>query len=242
LKGIEMKNTKSRCRLGLLTLTFLLGSIVAFAQGTPDLTGTYEGIVKMPNAPEGKVSLELKSEGGKITGRAMHGPKTIEITEAKLENGTLTLRFDKDHGFVGKIDGDKLVGEVNDGPQKFPLELKKVMPAAAAAPAAAPAAAAPAADNLNGQWDAIADANGQPFPFLLTLKVEGDKVTGSSSSQLGDSVVKDGSWKDGKLAFQLEGQNGTISMSATVIEGKLSGEFDYAGQLQGKWVAQRKTN
>jgi hypothetical protein len=196
----------------------------------------------MPNAPEGKVSLELKSEGGKITGRAMHGPKTIEITEAKLENGTLTLRFDKDHAFVGKIDGDKLVGEVNDGPQKFPLELKKVMPAAAAAPAAAPAAAAPAADNLNGQWDAIADANGQPFPFLLTLKVEGDKVTGSSSSQLGDSVVKDGSWKDGKLAFQLEGQNGTISMSATVIEGKLSGEFDYAGQLQGKWVAQRKTN
>jgi hypothetical protein len=196
----------------------------------------------MPNAPEGKVSLELKSEGGKISGRAMHGPKTIEITEAKLENGTLTLRFDKDHGFVGKIDGDKLVGEVNDGPQKFPLELKKVMPAAAAAPAAAPAAAAPAADNLNGQWDAIADANGQPFPFLLTLKVEGDKVTGSSSSQLGDSVVKDGSWKDGKLAFQLEGQNGTISMSATVIEGKLSGEFDYAGQLQGKWVAQRKTN
>jgi hypothetical protein len=237
-----MKNTKSRCRLGLLTFTFLLGSIVAFAQSTPDLTGTYEGIVKMPNAPEGKVSLELKSEGGKITGRAMHGPKTIEITEAKLENGTLTLRFDKDHGFVGKIDGDKLVGEVNDGPQKFPLALKKVMPAAAAAPAAAPAAAAPAADNLNGQWDAIADANGQPFPFLLTLKVEGDKVTGSSSSQLGDSVVKDGSWKDGKLAFQLEGQNGTISMSATVIEGKLSGEFDYAGQLQGKWVAQRKTN
>ena len=237
-----MKNTKLRSRLGLLTLTFLLGSIVAFAQGTPDLTGTYEGIVKMPNAPEGKVSLELKSEGGKISGRAMHGPKTIEITEAKLENGTLTLRFDKDHGFVGKIDGDKLVGEVNDGPQKFPLELKKVTPAAAAAPAAAPAAAAPAADNLNGQWDAIADANGQPFPFLLTLKVEGDKVTGSSSSQLGDSVVKDGSWKDGKLAFQLEGQNGTISMSATVIEGKLSGEFDYAGQLQGKWVAQRKTN
>ena len=198
---MKVKNTKLRSRLGLLTLTFLLGSIVAFAQGTPDLTGTYEGIVKMPNMPEGKVSIELKSEGGKITGRAIHGPKTIDISEAKLENGTLTLRFDKDHAFTGKVDGDKLVGEVSDGAQKFPIELKKVTPAAAAAPAAAPAAAAPAAVNLNGQWDAIADANGQPFPFLLTLKVEGDKVTGSSSSQLGESVVKDGSWKDGKLAF-----------------------------------------
>jgi hypothetical protein len=108
-----------------------------------------------------------------------------------------------------------------------------------AAPAT-PAAAAPAAFNLNGQWDAIADANGQPFPFLLTLKVEGEKVTGNSSSQLGESVVKDGTWKDGKLVFSLEGQNGVISMSATVIEGKLSGEFDYAGQLQGRWVAQKK--
>lgn len=228
---------KLRTRLGLLTLTFLFGSLVAFAQA-PDLTGTYEGTVKTPNAPEGKVSITLKSEAGKITGQAQHGPKTVPITDAKFENGTLTLTFDKDHKYVAKVDGDKLVGEVTDGMQKFPLELTKVKPAAAAAPAAP--AAAPAAFNLNGQWEGSADAQGQPFPFLLTLKVEGETVTGSSSSQLGESVVKDGSWKDGKLTFQLEGQNGVISMSAIVIEGKLAGEFDYAGQLQGKWVAVKK--
>ena len=229
-----MKHTtnKSLTRLGLLVLTFLLGSLVALAQ-VPDLSGTYEGTVKMPNMPEGKVSIVLKNEGGKLTGQAQHGDKTIPISEAKYENGTLTLNFDKDHKFVGKVQDDKLVGEVSDGAQKFPLELTKMKPAAAAAPAAA-------AFSLNGQWDGIADAQGQPFPFLLTLKVDGEAVTGNSSSQLGESVVKDGSWKDGKLAFQLEGQNGTISMSAVVIDGKLSGEFDYAGQLQGKWVAVRK--
>lgn len=232
---MKVKHTTNlRSRLGLLTLTFLFGSLVAFAQA-PDLAGTYEGTVKMPNAPEGKVSIELKSEGGKITGQAQHGPKTIPITDAKYENGTLTLNFDKDHKYVAKVDGDKLVGEVSDGAQKFPLELTKVKPAAAPA-----APAAPAAFSLNGQWEGMADAQGQPFPFVLTLKVDGETVTGSSSSQLGESVVKDGSWKDGKLAFQLEGQNGTISMSAVVIDGKLSGEFDYSGQLQGKWVAVRK--
>lgn len=209
-------------RLSLLTLTFLLGGLVAFAQ-TPDLSGTYEGTVKMANAPEGKVSIDLKSEGGKISGEAHHGPKTVPITEAKYENGTLTLSFDKDHKYVAKVDGDKLVGEVSDGAQKFPLELKKV-----------------AAFSLNGEWEGTADAQGQPFPFVLTLKVDGETVTGSSNSQLGESSVKDGSWKDGKLVFQLEGQNGVISMSATVIEGKLSGEFDYAGQLQGRWVAVKK--
>ena len=221
----------------LLTLTFLLGGIVAFAQG-PNVTGTYEGMVKMPNGAEQKLSLELKSEGTKVTGHAQHGDKKIAITDGKFENGTLTLVFDsKEQTFVGKLDGDTLRGEAGDGGQKIPLELKKVMPAAAATPAAA---AAPAgALNLSSQWDAVADANGQPFPFLLTLKVEGETVTGNSSSQLGEAAVK-GTWKEGKLLFQAEGQNGTISMSATVVDGKLSGEYDYAGQLQGKWVAVRK--
>ena len=225
---------------GLFILTFLLGSLVAFAQGTPDLSGTYEGMVKRPGATtEEKVSLELKSEGGKITGRATHGTKSVDVTDGKLENGTLTLSFGKDAKFVAKVDGDKLVGEAMDGAQKMPIELKKVTPAAATPAAAAPATA-PAAFNLNGQWDAVADANGQPFPFLLTLKVEGENVSGNSSSQLGDASIKSGSWKDGKLSIQLEGANGTISLSAAVVEGKLSGEFDYAGQLQGRWVAVKK--
>ena len=228
----------------LLTVAFVFGSIAAFAQAPPNLAGTYEGMVKRPGATtEEKVSLELKTDGGKISGRATHGTMTIESTDAKLENGTLTLNFGKDASFVGKVDGDKLVGNLMHGAsEKVPVELKKVVPAAAAAPAtpAAPAAAPAAAFNLNGQWDAVADANGQPFPFLLTLKVDGESVTGGSSSQLGEATVKNGTWKDGKLAFELEGSNGTIVMSATVVDGKLSGEFDYSGQLQGKWVAVKK--
>src|SRR6187399_730289 len=106
---MKVKNTKLRTRLCLLTLTFLFGSLVAFAQA-PDLTGTYEGTVKTPNAPQGKVSITLKSEGGKITGQAQHGPKTIPITDAKYENGMLMLTFDKDHKYSAKVEGDKLVG------------------------------------------------------------------------------------------------------------------------------------
>jgi hypothetical protein len=241
-----VKHITNRTGLVTLTLTFLLGSIVAFAQGTPNVTGTYEGMVKRPGATaEEKISLELKHEGAKITGRVTHGHMTAEVTDGKLENGTLTLKFGDDASFVGKVDGDKLSGEAAHGTEKMPLELKKVTPAPATAASPAPAAAsapaaAPVAFNLNGQWDAVADANGQPFPFLLTLKVEGETVTGNSSSQLGEAQVKSGTWKDGKLVFQLEGQNGVIAMSATVIEGKLSGEFDYAGQLSGKWVAVKK--
>lgn len=226
----------------LLTLTFLLGSIIAVAQtATGNIAGTYEGMVKRPGATaEEKVSLELKSEGGKITGHATHGTMKAEVTDGKLENGKLTLNFGQDAMFVATVDGDKLVGDMTHGTEKVPIELKKVTPAAATTAATAAPEAPAAAVNLNGQWDAVADANGQPFPFLLTLKIEGENVSGNSSSQLGEAQVKNGTWKDGRLMFQLEGSNGTITMSATVIEGKLSGEFDYSGQLQGKWVAVKK--
>lgn len=227
-----------------LLLTFLLGATVAFAQGSPapaandHLTGKYEGTVK---SPDERLSLELKSEGGKISGRLQNGQTSLESSEGSLTNGTLSLTFGKDSSITAKVDGEKIVGDWQKGAQKRAIELKKISAETAAAPAAAATTAAGrGAVDLNGQWEAVADANGQPVSFLLTLKVEGESVTGSSSSQLGDANIKEGSWKDGKLAILLEGASGTIALSASVVEGKLSGEFDYAGQLQGKWVAVKK--
>lgn len=217
-----------------LLLTFLLGAAVAFAQASQptDVVGNYEGTMK--GQP---VTFELKDNNGKLQGQLKAGEKAYELTAAAVNGeGTLSLTFGKDAKLDGKSDGSKITGDWIVGAEKSPIELKKVSPAASAA---APAAAAPAF-NLNGQWEAVADANGQPFPFTLTLKVEGESVSGTSSSQLGDGVLKDGTWKDGKLAFVVEGSNGDISMVATVVDGKLSGEFDYAGQLQGRWVAVKK--
>ncbi len=111
-----------------------MSSIIAFAQTTaPNLSGTYEGTVKTPDAREVKVTLDLKSEGGKISGRVVLPNQTADSTDGKLENGTLTLNFGNERMLVVKVDGDKLVGEAVEGTQKIPIELKKVTPAAAAA-------------------------------------------------------------------------------------------------------------
>ena len=209
-------------------------AVAAFAQG--DVSGRYEGTAKSAGAADTQLTLELKNEGGKITGQLKVGANTVDISEATLAEGKLSLKLGpvaKDGVLTAQVDGDNLNGEWINGATKKTVELKKAGAATAAAPASATV-------NLSGQWDAVADAQGQPFPFLLTLKVEGEKVTGSSSSQLGESTISTGSWKEGKLAFVLEGGNGSITMSATVVEGKLTGEFDYAGQLQGKWVAVKK--
>lgn len=194
---------------------------------TPDtLSGRYEGILKL-DGTDAPVTLELKRDGTKVTGHGTSGQTTVEISEGTFVEGTLTLKFAGQAGtLTAKLNGDKITGEVVNDARKGTVELKKV--------------ATPAPVNLTGEWEGIADANGQQVPFTLTLKIDGEKVTGASSSQLGESVISSGMWKDGQLTFVLEGQNGAITMNATVVEGKLAGQFDYAGQLQGKWVAMKK--
>ena len=224
-------------RVVTLTLTLLLGMVTAVAQSTPaateTLSGKYEGTAKAAGVADILLTLELKNESGKLSGRLVNGQTTIEISDGNLSEGKLSLKLGpeaKDGLLTGRVEGEMINGEWLAGDQKRTVALKKV--SAAAVPVATVV-------NLTGQWEGMADA-GQPFPFLLTLKVDGEKVTGSSSSQLGEAAISSGAWKDGRLSFQLDGANGAIVMSATVIEGKLSGEFDYSGQLQGKWVAIKK--
>ncbi|HSE24124.1 MAG TPA: hypothetical protein VLB68_20825 [Pyrinomonadaceae bacterium] len=218
-------------------LAILFFSGAAFSQ-TPStsVAGKYEGVAKVEGAADQKLTLDLKSDGGRISGQLVNGQTTSDVSEGTLVGDKLTLKLGaagKDGIVTAKTDGSKLAGDWIVGPQKRAVELTKVE-------ATANATTTAEVVNLSGQWDGVADAQGQPFPFLLVLKVEGETVTGSSSSQLGESTIKDGTWKDGKLNFQLESPNGSILMSAVVIEGKLSGEFDYSGQAQGKWVAVKK--
>ena len=144
-----------------------------------------------------------------------------------MANGVLTLDIEKPGGSSGQMsfkkNGEVLVATFTEAGKNVSIDFRKA-----------------AAEDISGEWEAVADANGQAFPFTLTLKVDGEKVTGSSSSQLGTSNISTGTWKDGKLSFVLEGGNGQITMAAAIVDGKLSGDFDFAGQMSGKWVAQKK--
>jgi hypothetical protein len=226
----------SRCYLpktATLIALLLLSPLPLFAQAqtlTADqFVGNYKGTAKMSSG-EMDVTLEIKSANGKISGHAASTGTEYEITSGQVVDGKLTLKFagSETASLVLQQKEDKLVGDWIRGDQKGTVELKKI------------GAAPSMAEFLTGQWDATADANGQPFPFSLTLKVEGEKVSGSSTSELGTSTITTGTWKDGKLVFVLESANGQIAMVATVVDGKLVGDFDLSGQLTGKWAAVKK--
>lgn len=98
----------------------------------------------------------------------------------------------------------------------------------------------PAGDVVSGDWDASADAQGTAIPFTLKLKLEGDKVTGSSESAQGAVPLTKGMYNGSNLSFTLDSPNGAITMRGTIKDGKIFGEFEFAGQMTGKWEATKK--
>jgi len=204
----------------------LLASIVA-AQPQPSWAGKYAGVVKDENGAEQKLALDIIEDSGKYTGTFTTANGSFKILKGQTANGVLTLDIEKPGGSSGQMsfkkNGEVLVATFTEAGKNVSIDFRKA-----------------AAEDISGEWEAVADANGQAFPFTLTLKVDGEKVTGSSSSQLGTSNISTGTWKDGKLSFVLEGGNGQITMAAAIVDGKLSGDFDFAGQMSGKWVAQKK--
>jgi hypothetical protein len=179
----------------------------------------------MPSG-EMPVTLEIKAVDGKVSGRAVSGNNEYQITSGEIVGNKLALKLGAapdEASLTLERKDDVLTGEWIRGTQKGTVELKKFDPNAK--------------DEITGEWDAVADAQGQAFPFTLSLKLDGDKVSGSSDSQLGHANIVSGSWKEGKFAVVLEGN---IALVATMVEGKLSGDYDYNGQSSGKWVAVRK--
>jgi len=214
-------------RMELSILVILSVSLMAAAQATtaPSLAGKYEGTAKGPNGDVHLV-LELIDEAGKISGQITSPGGVYKIVKAQTVDGLLTIEAEGANS-KGKLTlrqkDETLTGDFTADGKTGPVEFKKA-----------------AAVDLTGEWDAVADNQGQPFPFSLTLKLEGEKVSGSSSSQLGTTPITTGTWKNGQLSIVMEGGAGQIAMTAVMIEGKLSGEFDFAGQLSGKWVAIKK--
>src|SRR5215831_13757314 len=215
-------------RIQMLMIAMCLACVVAGAQGgnqNSTLAGKYEGTAK---APDGEVhlTLELVDDGGKMSGQLTSPHGVYKIVKAQLAAGVLTLDAEGTNT-KGKLTlrqkEDVLSGDFTADGKTGPVEFKRA-----------------AADEISGEWDGVADAQGQSVPFTLSLKLDGEKVTGSSNSQLGTANITSGVWKEGKLALAMETGNGQLTMVATIVEGKLSGDYDYAGQASGKWVAQKK--
>ena len=98
----------------------------------------------------------------------------------------------------------------------------------------------PKADAISGDWDALLTTDDNTVQLTLTLKLEGNEVTGSfESSHLGNGAINNGSWANNKLTISMETSHAPLTLTGALQNGKLAGDWD-AGHMQGKWEAKKK--
>ena len=100
----------------------------------------------------------------------------------------------------------------------------------------------PHTDPISGEWVVTFHVHDSTTPGTFTLKLDGDRVTGTAeSAHTGPGTVRDGSWKENKLSFTLDfKKHQSIAITGSLKDGKLSGEFSTEG-FTDKWEAIRKS-
>jgi hypothetical protein len=212
------------------------------AQDKDTLSGKYEGVAKSDQIGDIPLTVEIKNENGKLTGKIETPQGPAAITGGTFDNGKIVMKFDAggNEGTVtAMLDGDKISGKWELGGQGGGLELKRAAMAAVAPAGTAAKPAAMAGDPISGEWECSAEANGTAIPFTLKIKLEGGKVTGTSEGDQGATAITAGMFSEGKLSFSLDVGGTEVKMVGVVKEGKVTGDYDFGGQA-GKWEGKKK--
>jgi hypothetical protein len=106
--------------------------------------------------------------------------------------------------------------------------------------------------DLTGTWEWIVHRGGKAGVAAVELKQEGDRITGVMHGRDGkDMKVKNGTFKDGQVSFEVPAVNPDGSKMVHRYNGKLTGdtitgtaEIEIFGRTKnsGKWLAQRYTD
>ena len=189
--------------------------------------------------------LELKLDGSKVNGKANSnhtGPGVI--SKGSWIDGKLLLKLDfishESIEMSATLKEGRLVGEFRT--EGFVANWEAVRKDQKEAPKPAEAAVSVnASDPISGTWDASLLAEGTTVPLQLVLKLEGNRVTGTTESDhLGSGTIENGTWSDNNLQFTFTAHGVSIRFVSSLKDGRLMGDFNATNGMKGQWDAKRK--
>jgi hypothetical protein len=216
----------------------------AVAQGS--LTGDWEIAIVTPQGPN-TVNLSLAQDGDKVTGMLQTPLGTLPV-EGTTSEGVVKLGASVkvqgngiDLALNGKLSAEGMSGMVKLGDfGEFPFTGKRALKAAAA-----PAAATPDAGDLvdaNGTWNLTLSIGGGQVPASATFKQEGEQVTGTLKTPIGEAPVR-GTMvgKALKLELSVTTPQGPVPviLTGTLDEKGFAGRMTITGVGEADWTGVR---
>lgn len=199
----------------------------AAAAGT--VGGKWEISATDPDGTTRRATLNLKQEGERLTGDiTMDSGDTLPISGGKVNGSAFEFKI-----FVG--DGDvavsgKVAGDVVSGEYKIPTGEAGKFSGKRVATA-----------SLAGRWSVVArDAEGNQIRSTLDLKVEGDRLSGTITTDSGDSApLVDGKVEGDSFSFKIYVGDGNIEVKGRLENGKVAGEYVTPNGSKGTYTATR---
>lgn len=97
--------------------------------------------------------------------------------------------------------------------------------------------------DVTGVWDTVVESSQGALNVTTTFKQEGEKVTGTQVSQMGE-VALEGTITGADLKFgitiDMGGQTMSIAFAGKVDGDTISGVFDFGGMGSGNWSAKKQ--
>ncbi len=94
---------------------------------------------------------------------------------------------------------------------------------------------------VGGTWKCVGKREGRPdTEFKLALTQSGAAVTGTASRGDEGADIRNGSFKDGKLSFQIQIGEGSIGFEASLSGDKLSGTVSQPNGMKFNWEGTRE--
>jgi hypothetical protein len=238
-------------KLGVLVCAFLALPLITAAQA--DLSGPW---VVTVDTPQGKTDIDVmfKQAGQKVTGEvsspmgnaAFNGTFIDNALAASysvaLQGQTIEIKMN------GLLDKDMLSGSLDfGGLAQAPFSAKRKPPSSAAASgaaAAAPVAPTPAGSttDVTGKWNMSVQMGPNTLPFVGTLQQQGESVTGSIATPLGELPVT-GTMAGRTLNLQFTAQTPqgpmVVTMTGELGPEGLNGKSSVAGLGESPWSAKR---
>lgn len=100
-----------------------------------------------------------------------------------------------------------------------------------------------AAADLTGAWDVTVDIGGNTGSPVITLKQDGNTLSGIYKGLLGEAPLKgtvDGSKVRWEFTADYDGNKFNVVYTGTVEGDAIKGAIDFGGQAEGTFTAKRK--
>src|SRR5712691_3460373 len=97
-------------------------------QNKDTLSGKYEGVAKSDQLGDIPITVDVKNDNGKLSGKIDTPQGAAAITGGSFDNGKIVMKFDAggNEGTVtARLDGDKIIGKWELAGQGGSVELKR---------------------------------------------------------------------------------------------------------------------